>query len=160
MKALGIDLKLIIFQLINFLIIMYLIQRFAAKPLSKMLHERANKIKESLEAAETAKKEADELELKYQAEIQKNKEEVKEMLEESKRQAKEMQKDLKSKAEADIDTMKQQAAKEIGAEKANILKDVKHDIVSLVSEAVTKVAIKDLSNKDAEALVNESVEKI
>jgi F-type H+-transporting ATPase subunit b len=53
--GLGISLPLLISQLVSFVILLLLLWRFAYKPVLKMLDERAKKIKESIESAETVK---------------------------------------------------------------------------------------------------------
>lgn len=60
-KAFGIDIRLIIIQLVNFGILMAVLGYFLYKPIMKMLQEREDKITQGLkdaEAAATAKAEA------------------------------------------------------------------------------------------------------
>jgi F-type H+-transporting ATPase subunit b len=56
--ALGFNLPVLISQIIAFLILFGLLSFVAYKPLLKMLDERANKIKESMEMAESAKQQS------------------------------------------------------------------------------------------------------
>ncbi|MDR3306334.1 MAG: F0F1 ATP synthase subunit B [Endomicrobium sp.] len=51
----GLETKLFLFQLINFLIIAFILKKFLFKPLKKMLDERKRKIEQSLQDAENAK---------------------------------------------------------------------------------------------------------
>jgi F-type H+-transporting ATPase subunit b len=51
---LGIDGKLFLSQAANFLILLFVLHRFAYRPLLKLLHERRTKIEEGLERAEEA----------------------------------------------------------------------------------------------------------
>jgi len=52
--AFGVDLPKLIFQVINFLLLLYLLNRFLFKSVLKLLDERQAKIKKGLEDAETA----------------------------------------------------------------------------------------------------------
>ncbi|OEG69354.1 hypothetical protein ATZ36_10060 [Candidatus Endomicrobiellum trichonymphae] len=51
----GLEAKLFLFQLINFLIIVFILKKFLFTPLKKMLDERKRKIEQSLQDAENAK---------------------------------------------------------------------------------------------------------
>jgi F-type H+-transporting ATPase subunit b len=51
----GLETKLFLFQLINFLIIVFILKKFLFKPLKRMLDERKRKIEQSLQDAENAK---------------------------------------------------------------------------------------------------------
>ena len=51
-KNFGIDPLLLIAQIVNFLIIFYILKRFALKPILDILKKRENTIKEGLREAE------------------------------------------------------------------------------------------------------------
>jgi F-type H+-transporting ATPase subunit b len=51
----GLESKLFLFQLVNFLIIVFILKKFLFAPLRKMLDERKHKIEQSLLDAENAK---------------------------------------------------------------------------------------------------------
>jgi F-type H+-transporting ATPase subunit b len=51
----GLDTRLFSFQLINFLVLAFILKKFLYPPLKKMLDERKNKIEQSLEDAKNAK---------------------------------------------------------------------------------------------------------
>jgi F-type H+-transporting ATPase subunit b len=55
LNLLGLETPLFIFQIINFLIIAYILKRFAYKPIKAMLDERKRKIEQSLQDAQNAK---------------------------------------------------------------------------------------------------------
>ena len=58
MDAVGINWPGLLTQLISFLILFLLLKKFLYKPVVKMLEDRAEKIKTSLETAEKVKQEA------------------------------------------------------------------------------------------------------
>jgi F-type H+-transporting ATPase subunit b len=51
----GLEVKLFLFQLINFLIMVFILKRFLYAPFKKILDERKNKIEQSLNDIESAK---------------------------------------------------------------------------------------------------------
>ena len=58
MEGLGINLQLLIAQIINFLLLLGLLYLFAYKPILRMFDERANRIKESMDLTESVKEQA------------------------------------------------------------------------------------------------------
>ena len=58
MEGLGINLPTLIAQIVSFVILFGLLSLVAYKPLMKILDERSNKVKESMEQAEYVKEQA------------------------------------------------------------------------------------------------------
>jgi F-type H+-transporting ATPase subunit b len=54
MEGLGIDLRILVGQVITFLVLMYLLKRFAYKPFLSVLEKRSQKIEEGIKKTEEA----------------------------------------------------------------------------------------------------------
>ena len=59
----------LIAQIINFLILLFILKKFAYGPLMQVMKEREDKISSSLEAADNDKKAAEELKAEYQKQL-------------------------------------------------------------------------------------------
>src|SRR3989338_11410320 len=59
-EKLGIDWRLLLAQIVNFLILLFVLTKFAFRPLIKMLDGRAEKIQKSLENAQKIEKNLEE----------------------------------------------------------------------------------------------------
>ncbi|MDR1941096.1 MAG: ATP synthase F0 subunit B [Endomicrobium sp.] len=118
LHTLGLEWKLFLGQIINFLIIAYILKRFLYKPIRKMLEERRLKIDQSLADAENAKAALENagLERKKILEGAKNdagalaaaakislEENKQKMTEEAKKQSEQIITDAKQKASAEFD---------------------------------------------------------
>ena len=57
LKALGVDLPSVVWHLINFIILILILQRFLYKPILNMLDARAARIRESMDQAERVRAE-------------------------------------------------------------------------------------------------------
>src|SRR5438270_12203552 len=57
LSALGINIPSVVWHLINFVILILILQRFMYKPVLKMLDDRAARIRESIEQAERVRAE-------------------------------------------------------------------------------------------------------
>jgi len=60
-KALGLDLKILLAQFVNFSIFAFVLYKFGFKPMLKFLDERKDKIEAGLKSSEAAKKKLEEL---------------------------------------------------------------------------------------------------
>ena len=65
-SKLGIDWRLLVAQLANFLILLFVLRRFAYKPLLKLLEERKQRIADGLANAQKAKSNLEEAEKERQ----------------------------------------------------------------------------------------------
>ena len=80
MEALGLHLPQLIAQIVGFLVLLFILSKLLYKPLLKVIDERSAKIKESLEAAESAKEQAAASQEQMQEDIRKAREEGQQMI--------------------------------------------------------------------------------
>ncbi len=69
MEALGINVPGLIAQIVNFLLLLFLLSKFAFPRVQHMLEQRSERIRESLEAADKARAEAAQSQADIQAQI-------------------------------------------------------------------------------------------
>lgn len=154
-KNFGINPYLLGAQIINFLILFYLLKRFAYKPILKLLEDRKQTIEESLKNAEKTKQILDET-LKREKEIFKKAEE----------KTDQMLKDTRNEASNILEEARNNAKKD--AEK--LLIDARHRIDVEFKEAEKKLATKtyilalnmlknSLSDTFSDSLQKEAIEK-
>jgi len=97
-----IDWYTILFQIINFLILVFLLRYFLYGPIVKAMDERERKIVEREEEAETKRKEAEKAENNYRQKSQEFEEEKEELMDEARSSAEEEKADLLSKARSEV----------------------------------------------------------
>ena len=98
MDSLGIRIDQILFQILNFAIVLFVFKKFLFKPILKVLDDRASRVKEGLEAAEKN--------LKLQTRLEDDKEQL---LVDAKTQAKDIVSQAKTQAEKLIKEAQAQA---------------------------------------------------
>ena len=112
----------VLFQIFNFGVVMYLLNKVLYKPVLKMLDERAKKINEGMALADKNIKAADESEKSKKSEIAKARKEASAILataeKEAKAKADKIIAEAKAKAKAEAAAMMDSAAKEIESNKA------------------------------------------
>jgi F-type H+-transporting ATPase subunit b len=160
MESLGIDLKLIIAQLINFGILLFFLTKFLYKPVTKMLEERENKIGQGLKDAEEAatklakaNDEAEKIQGKAFADandILKNAKDAAAV------ESTEIIKKASEQAERTVRTAKEDAA----TEKANIFNEAKKGISDVVILALNKIVGKELTDEQKTKLSNKAISEL
>jgi F-type H+-transporting ATPase subunit b len=152
-QSLGIDYKILIAQLINFAVLVFVLYKFGYKPMLAFLDERKNKIEEGVVNAEKAQAKLEEISEKEKQIVKDAKKEALELINDAKNQADEKRKDLLSKAKKEISVIVADEKDEIRKEKQEIVNDVKKEISSLVIVALEKVLDEKIDkNRDKEII--------
>ena len=154
------DPGLFIWTIITFLILCYVLAKFAWKPLIKMLDDRENMIKSSLEDAKKAKMELERLSEESEAITLKARSEAQSILAESKAAAEKVKDDIIAKSKEQAIKIRDDAQKQIQVEKDKAISDIKQEVVNLTISVAEKLINKNLSDLDNKSLIEDSLEKV
>ena len=154
------DPGLFIWTIITFLILCYVLAKFAWKPLIKMLDDRENMIKGSLEDAKKAKMELERLSEESEAITLKARSEAQSILAESKVAAEKVKDDIIAKSKEQAIKIRDDAQKQIQVEKDKAISDIKQEVVNLTISVAEKLINKNLSDLDNKSLIEDSLEKV
>jgi F-type H+-transporting ATPase subunit b len=133
---------------LSFLVLLVALWKFGIPAATKMSNERTEKIRTSLDAAETAKVEAEAVLADYQRKLADAKAESARIVEEARVQADQVGKDIKARAEAEANDLRQRNAEQVGAERDRVLGEMQGQVATLAIELAEKVVE---SNLDREA---------
>ena len=158
-KKFGIEPALLIAQVINFGIVLFVLWKFAYKPVLKVLRERQAKVKKSLEDAKAVELKLQEAEKLKQEKIMEARGEAEKIIEDAAKESNRLKQQRLEEVQTEIDGMKVHAQAEIIAQKAQALNQAKSEIVNLVIGATGKVVGKIGLEKIDKALVEEAVEE-
>lgn len=134
-----IDIKVIIAQAINFIIVFLVLYFFAIKPLKKLMAEREEKIaggvedaKKNAELLKNTQKEYDEI-------LNKARTEANDIFQNGKREAEESKNKILAQTQDEVATMLANSKKILESEKVKIVEEAKKEVVSLVVKATEKL---------------------
>jgi F-type H+-transporting ATPase subunit b len=159
-KALGIDGRILLAQFINFAILIWVLWRYAYKPVFKILEERKEKVGKGLDDAEKAAlnlKEAEEEKIKI---ILEARQEAIKVLEQAHLKGEERQQEIIKKAEQEIGAIMEKERSKIAAEKSNSLAELKGEVSNLVMIALQKFLEDNLDDKKDKELVAKIVSNL
>lgn len=122
----------IIFQIINFGIIMFVLAKFLYKPILSILDQRSQKVSQGVKAAEENLKAQEEIDTKVKQEMKKAQTEANAILKNSQKSAKKQADDIISEA-------KKEASKVLAKERKSLESSLEADRKKLESEFVDSV---------------------
>lgn len=160
LKNFGIQPTLLLAQIVNFAIILFLLKRFFYKPITKALDDRKKRIEESL-------KNADLIEEK----LEKTQKESSEIIASAQKNAQDLISEAKSQSQIIIEQANQQARQnleealvkakdQIEDRKQEIKKQLEKETITLVVEVVKKVLGRSLKTKEKHELTLGAVSEI
>ncbi len=156
LAKLGIDAWGLVLYLVNFGILLVLMQRFVYKPLVKKLDERRDTIHSDVEAAKSMRSEL-EMQREQEAEERKKREQaLDERVQSVKASVREDAKKMLTEAEAQRDSILAQASQVADERVASTISDAEREIISRMNKVVRHVLQDAVSEKDIETSVEKS----
>ena len=161
MQLLSPGLGLLVWTFVAFLLVFFILKKFAWKPILETLKERETGIAEAIASADKIKTEMAALTNENEALLAQAREERAVLIKEAKETANKMVSDAKEKARSEYDRIVADAQSAITQQKNAALTDVKNQVGSLVIEVAEKVLRRELANKaEQEAYAKSLAEKI
>lgn len=152
LKEFGVNPVLLVAQVINFLIVLYILKRFLYKPILTVVKKREESIKEGLKQAEEAKILMEKTAEKERTVLKKAQEESRKLLEDTKKQRDEIFKATEESAQKRSLQILNEAKKQISFETIKAQKELSMQISDLASEFLQKSA-GDLFGKEEQELI-------
>ncbi|WP_370529830.1 F0F1 ATP synthase subunit B [Alkalihalobacillus sp. AL-G] len=158
--AAGFNAGDILFQLLAFLILLFLLRKYAFGPLMGMMRERERHISNEINEAEKNRKDA-ETYLKQQTEaLTEARKEAQTLIEAAKKQGEHQGEDILQAAREEADRMKEAALAEIGREKEQAVQTLRNEVAALSVQIASKVIAKELDEKNQEKLVEDYLKEV
>lgn len=155
-KTFHIDWRLIIAQMVNFAIVIFVLYRFAIKPLGKLMQERNTKIISGLTDAKKHKELLDATEVEYKKIIAEARKESQELVAIAKKDAESIRTELVNQAQQDAKKLLESGKVELEAEKMKMISDAKKELGGLVAHATQKVLGNVVDSELQEKIARES----
>lgn len=160
LAKLGIDGWGILLYLVNFGVLLALLQRFVYKPLVQFLDDRRNQIKQNIEEADALRAQLEADQQTELAERQERERVLQERISEAKRVVKEDAKQVLMSAEAQRDTMLSEAGLQADRMIAEALTGAEQETVSRIQRVVMHVLRDSVSEEVVHASVQESWKRV
>lgn len=155
-KAFGANWSLFISQVISFLIVAFLLHRFAYKPILKVLEARREEIAKSLANAEEIKKQLAQAEASRQKTMADANAQANKLIEEARAVAAKVQEQETQRAIATAEQIIAKAREAAALDHQRMLQELRKEVGQLVVRTTAQVAGKVLTVDDQKRLVDET----
>jgi F-type H+-transporting ATPase subunit b len=156
----GIQPILLLAQIVNFLVLLFLLKKFLYRPILKILQERKDKIAKSLEDAREIENKLAQTEEDRDTALAKAAEEAKKIINDATKGADEIIKQAHEKAALDITDLVKKSEEAMKLEREQMHLEIRQELANLVATSLEKVVGKVLNKKDQEEIVKKSIKEI
>ncbi|OGH02465.1 MAG: ATP synthase F0 subunit B [Candidatus Levybacteria bacterium RIFCSPHIGHO2_01_FULL_37_17] len=160
LEKFGFDPVILVAQIINFLIILYLLKRFLYKPILKIINDRQESVKKSLVQIEDAKKNLDRAQEERVKILIKAKDDAKSIIDDAKDTALELSKNINEDAKAETERLINDAKQQIEKETFETEKRLSQYTIRLARELLQKTLENELGKTDQKKILQNAIKKI
>lgn len=160
MEGLGLDLKSLIFQMVNFAVLAFVLGRFLYGPIIKILDSRRRKIEESVRETEKIKKQLQEVRQEQTKILSQARGEAKILLAKETERAKANYQETLAKAAVDVNQTLIDGRQALERQRDEFHEKLKSEMADLVKQSLRKVLSQGLSDGEKEKLVTQELKKI
>jgi len=159
-SPLDVNPGLILWTVITFIFLLLVLKKLAWKPILNSLNERENLIKESLEKAEVARKEAEKLIAENKMNMQKAEEEAQKIIDQSRLLAEKLKTQILEESKNTAKKMLEDATAEIERKNAEAFNKLKEQVADIAINAAEKILKEKLDKKEQIKLVDKYLDEI
>jgi len=146
-NSLGINASTLIAQVVNVVILFGLLYLVAYKPIMRMMDERSNKIKESMDNTELIKQQAERAEVEAAKRIEEAAKEGQEAIARAMRTGEEVREGAQQKAKSEAEVLIARARSEIQRERDEAIDQLRGEFADITIQAAGKVIDSTLDKK-------------
>jgi len=154
---LGINLPVLIANIVNFVVLLIILRLVAWGPLMRLLDERRERISQSLSAAEQAKQEAAESDRRAQEALEEARRQGQALVGQAQEIANRIQAEARTQAQADAEALLQRARNEIQLERDQAIAELRREFADMTIAAAERVINQSLDRNQHRRLIEEAL---
>lgn len=155
MDQLGLNLPLLIVQVLNFFVVLLALRLFLYKPVLAMLDRRSQRIREGLEAAEKSKEQAASAEQDVARQLDDARRQGQALIAQAQDASTRIQEDARNLARQEGETLLERARNEIQLERDQAIAELRKEFADLTINAAEKVINQSLDKQAHSRLIEE-----
>jgi F-type H+-transporting ATPase subunit b len=157
MDALGIDGVTFLIQVFAFLVFIWIFWQFALGPITRMLDERQERIRESMEAAERMEQELAATQARNEEILQEARREAQEILSTARENSEQVLNRAREQSQEQADQIIAKAEATITAERQQAWNELREEVAELAITAATKIVRQELDREKHSQLIRETL---
>lgn len=153
LQKLGVDWKLLIAQIVNFAVLLAVLSLFVYRPLLRVIDERRERIRKSVEDAERIAHEKEELAKARQEALRKIDQECGAFLEKAKNDAERLKADILRAADTEAKNLLTKGHEQLRSERAQALQEMQKVLATAILQMTEKLLEREFSPRDQERIL-------
>jgi len=158
--ALGLDIKILIAQFVNFAVLFFVLHKFGYGPIFEFLEKRKKGIEDGLNKARKADSKLAEMEEKEREVLVNAKKESNDIIFKAEELAKKNKEQILNEARLEAEKIMVDAKKKIEDEREAMVRSVKGEVAGLVMSATEKIIKQKVDGVVDASLIKEAVEQV
>ena len=154
------DPGLFIWTIITFLVLLGLLAKFAWGPLLAALDSRQEAIRKSLDDAQRARQELEQVQQESARIVAQARVEAEDVISRSRSDAERLREDIKQKAKAEADGIVKNAERQIQLETTRAIRQIRNEAIDLSVMIASKILQRNISKEDNQRLIDEALQQI
>lgn len=159
METLGVHLPSLLIYLVNFLLVLGLLFAFAYKPILRLMDQRADRIRESLEASERAREEAASSQQAVEEQLVEARREGQRIMDQAREAAERFRAEEMERAREQAEAFVSRAQADIQRERDAAIEEVRANFSDLAITAAERVVRRSLDRQAHEDLISQVLEE-
>ena len=147
-------------QICNLMIQLVIFKKLLLNPVKKVIAERKAKADSQIADAEKLRTEAEAMKAEYEQNLQNARNEANQIVASAQKTAAARSEELLGEARAQAAALKQKAEADIAQERKKAVNEVKDEIGGIAMEIASKVAEREISEKDHKDLIDEFIKNV
>jgi F-type H+-transporting ATPase subunit b len=153
--AFGVDVFKLAFQIVNFLILLFLLNRFLFKPVLRRIDERNAQLSQGLEDAAAAARDRELARAEREAALAEARKESEALVARAAKTAEATSAEILATARASAEQLTERAREEIAAEKERALAEIRGEVADLALDAAGKLVGSEMDSPTQRRLVEQ-----
>jgi len=154
------DPGLFIWTILTFLVLLWLLAKFAWRPLLQALESRQELIRKSLDDAQEAKRELERLHVESAQILKEARVQADAIITQTRSDGERLREEMRQKARTEADTIVRNAERQIQLETARALQQIRHEAADLSVMIASKLIQRNLSKEDNERLIEDALNQV
>lgn len=153
LSTLGVNMQLLLAQIVNFAIIMGVLLFFVYRPILRLVDSRRETIKKSMEDAKDIEKQKRDIEHFKTEQMRKADQEMAQILDKAKKQAETVKQDMLVKAQQEASALVEKAKETLQNERKKLLEEARGTLAGVAVKLAQAVLEREFSAQDQQRLV-------
>jgi len=150
----------LLLQIVIFVLMAWLLWRYAWGPLVKVLQKREERIESGLRAAEESEKRLAQVTEEVQRVLDDARSQAREIITRAHQEATADADEVRNRGRRDAEAEAQKALNDIAAERDRAVQEIRNEMAALIVEAASRIIGQSIDERTHQRLIDESLEKV